>query len=105
MYLIPFPLVSSLVLFYAFYQTIKGADYWPFYGAVFLFLSCFAGLAYSLFPNLLPNQPYYELAAHPMSLTLVVTACSFLLPLLIGYSLYAYWVFRGKVTDEDALHY
>lgn len=104
-YLMPLPILSSGVLLYAFIQTYKGSDFWPFYGAVFMFLGCFSGLAFSLYPNLLPNKSYRELAAHESALRLTVTVSSVLLPLLISYSGYAYWVFRGKVRSEDKFYH
>lgn len=104
-YLVPLPVISGLVLLYAFYRTTKGAEFWPFYGAVFMFVGCFAGLSFSLFPNLMPNQSYVELAAHESALKLIVTVSSVLLPLLISYSGYAYWVFRGKVKAGDSFYH
>ena len=104
-YLLPMPVLSSGVLLYAFVKTYQGSDYWPFYGAVFMFLGCFLGLAISLYPNLLPDKSYRELAAHESALRLTVTVSSVLLPLLIGYSGYAYWVFRGKVRHEDKFYH
>lgn len=104
-YLTPLPIISGGVLLYAFYQTTHGAEYWPFYGAVFMFVGCFAGLAFSLFPNLLPGKSFMELAAHPSALKLIVVVSSVLLPLLIGYSGYAYWVFRGKVKASDQFYH
>ena len=103
-YLMPLPVLSFIVLVYAFYHTHRGHDYWPFFGAVFMFVGCFAGLAFSVYPNLLPGQPYQTLAAYHSSLKMMVFACAVLLPMLISYSAYAYWVFRGKV-DEDAPFY
>ncbi|UTC24549.1 cytochrome d ubiquinol oxidase subunit II [Candidatus Comchoanobacter bicostacola] len=99
-YLMPLPILSIIVLSYAAYQTLQGHDSWPFLGGVFMFLTCFIGLAYSIYPYLLPMTPYYELAAHPKSLKLIVSVSSVLLPLLISYSAYAYWVFRGKVESS-----
>ncbi len=99
-YLMPFPIISAFVLSYAAYQTVNGHDSWPFAGGVFMFVTCYCGLAYSIFPYMLPGQTYQQLAAHPKSLQLIVTVSSVLLPLLISYSAYAYWVFRGKVKED-----
>jgi len=104
-YLVPLPMLSGVVLIWAFYQTKRGADYWPFYGAVFMFLGCFVGLAFSLYPDLLPNKSYLMLASHESALKLIVTASAVLMPMLIGYSGYAYWVFRGKVKDSDSFYH
>lgn len=105
LYLVPFPVISSAVLLWAFYRTVTGGEYWPFYGAVFLFSGCFLGLGISLYPNLLPSQSYRELAAHESALKLTVTVSVVLLPVLLAYSAYAYWVFRGKVSEEDSFYH
>lgn len=105
LFLTPLPLLSGGVLVWAFYQTKQGADFWPFYGAVFMFLGCFLGLAISLYPDLLPSKSYQELASHESALRLIVTVSMVLLPMLIGYSGYAYWVFRGKVEDSDSFYH
>lgn len=100
-YLMPLPIISAVVLSYAAYKTLEGHDDWPFMGGVFMFVTCFMGLAYSIHPYLLPDTPYYELAAHPKSLQLVVAVSGVLIPVLLVYSAYAYWVFRGKVTADQ----
>ena len=78
--------------------------FWCFY-SVFMFLGCFLGLAVSLYPDLLPSKSYQELASHESALRLIVTVSMVLLPMLIGYSGYAYWVFRGKVKDSDSFYH
>lgn len=97
-------LFLPLVL-YAFYQTYQGSEHWPFFGAIGLFLGCFLGLAYSVYPNLLPGQHYRSLAAHISALKLMLAACSVLLPVLLSYSFYGYWVFRGKVDEKEPFYY
>ncbi len=96
--------VSFFVALYAFWRTVQGSEYWPFLGAVWIFFTSYLVLGYSLYPNLLPNKNYHVLAAHPSALFIVVWAGLFLLPILISYSVYAYWVFWGKV-DSDASFY
>lgn len=91
-------------IFWAFYQTFLGSVYWAFLGGVWVFLGSFMALCYSLYPHILPNQHYRELASHDSALFLVVSATLFLLPVLLGYSGYAYWVFWGKI-DEEASFY
>jgi len=62
----------------------------------------FAGLAYSLFPYVVMDRlTIWEAAAHPSSLEFVLAGALFVLPFLIGYTLYAYRVFSGKVREGD----
>ena len=58
----------------------------------------FAGLAYSLFPFVLIDRlTIWEAAAHPSSLAFVLVGTSIVLPLIAGYTIYSYRIFRGKV--------
>jgi cytochrome d ubiquinol oxidase subunit II len=72
-------------------------DWLPFVGTVALFVLSFAGLAYSLFPYVVMDRmTIWEAAAHPSSLKLVLAGALVVLPFIVGYTIYAYRVFRGK---------
>jgi cytochrome d ubiquinol oxidase subunit II len=72
-------------------------DWSPLVGAVALFVLSFAGLAYSLFPYVVMDRmTIWEAAAHPSSLKVVLVGALVVLPFVIGYTVYAYRVFRGK---------
>ena len=76
-------------------------DWFPFAGTFLLFLLSFAGLAYSLFPYVVMDRmTIWEAAAHPSSLKLVLAGALVVLPFIIGYTLYAYRVFRGKAPAK-----
>jgi cytochrome bd ubiquinol oxidase subunit II len=73
----------------------------PFAGAVALYLFAFAGLAYSLFPYVVMDRmTIWEAAAHPSSLKVVLVGALVVLPFIIGYTIYAYRVFRGKAPTK-----
>ena len=72
-------------------------DWVPFAAAVAIFTLAFAGLAYSLFPFVVMDRmTIWEAAAHPSSLRFVLVGVAIVLPFLIGYTAFAYRVFRGK---------
>jgi len=72
-------------------------DWAPFAGTVLLVLLAFAGLAYSLFPYVVMDRmTIWQAAAHPSSLKVVLAGALVVLPFIVGYTLYAYRVFRGK---------
>ena len=72
----------------------------PFACAVGLFALAFAGLAYSLYPYLLVDRlTAHEAASAPESLWVIFLGTAVTLPAILGYSAYAYWVFRGKAQD------
>jgi len=73
----------------------------PFCGAVALYVLAFAGLAYSLFPYVVMDRmTIWEAAAHPSSLKIVLAGALVVLPFIIGYTFYAYRVFRGKAPAK-----
>ncbi len=72
----------------------------PFWLASTLFVLAFGGLAYSFYPYVVPEQmTIYEAAAAPESLIIILVGALVVLPIIIGYSVLAYTVFRGKATE------
>ncbi len=75
----------------------SGAAHTPFRGAVLLFVSSFAGLALSLFPDLVPGRLSLAQAASSNStLVFMLVGIGTLMPIMMGYNYYQYFVFRGK---------
>lgn len=72
----------------------------PFAIAIALFVLCFAGLAYSFYPYVVPDRlTIYDSASAPESLAIMLVGTLFVLPVIAGYSAFSYYVFRGKATD------
>ena len=77
----------------------------PFVLALGLFGACFAGLAASLYPNLIPPDISYRAAANADgSLSFMLVGALALLPVVLGYTGYSYWLFRGKVREGQGYH-
>jgi cytochrome d ubiquinol oxidase subunit II len=73
------------------------SDWVPFAAAVGIFALAFAGLAYSLFPFVvIDRMTIWEAAAHPSALGFMLAGVLIVLPFLVGYTAFAYRVFRGK---------
>ena len=71
----------------------------PFIAVTALFTLCFAGLAYSFYPFVVPDRiTLFEAAAAPESLILILAGALFVLPAILGYSALSYRIFRGKAT-------
>ncbi|MEO1205179.1 MAG: cytochrome d ubiquinol oxidase subunit II [Pseudomonadota bacterium] len=69
----------------------------PFVAAIGVFVLGFVGLAYSFYPYIVPDKiTIYEAASAPESLFIILIGAITVLPVIVGYSIYAYWVFRGK---------
>ena len=81
-------------------QGLHDSEWIPFASTVAIFMLAFHGLAYSLFPYLVMDRlTIWEAAAAPESLMFIFVGAVIVLPVIIGYSAYAYRVFRGKATD------
>lgn len=77
----------------------------PFLAAQMLFVLCFAGLGISFFPHLVPNSvTIWEAAAPDNSLSFLLVGGVVLIPIILAYTAYAYWVFRGKVNSAGGYH-
>ena len=56
-------------------------------------------MAYSFYPYVVPDQlTIYDAAAAPESLMIILVGALFVLPVIIAYSAFSYYVFRGKAT-------
>lgn len=103
--LAPIPLVTG-ALFLALWLFLKRMpradhdfDYVPFVVALGLFVLGFVGLAYSFFPYVVPERlTIWQAAAAPDSLMIIFVGAIIVLPVIIAYSAFAYWVFRGKAS-------
>jgi cytochrome d ubiquinol oxidase subunit II len=72
----------------------------PFALCILVYVLCFHGLAYSFYPYIVPETLKIEAAAAaPESLMIIFVGACLVLPVLIGYTIFAYWVFRGKAQD------
>lgn len=72
----------------------------PFYCAQGLFALAFLGLAISVFPYAVPwRMTLWDAAAAPNAQAVLLLGVLVVLPLVITYTGYVYWVFRGKVGD------
>ena len=90
----------------AFYLGQKGnSDHIPFFASLGLFILCFIGLGIGFYPHIVPpSLTIVEAAAPDSSLYFTLVGAIILLPLILGYTAYAYYVFRGKVRAEDGYH-
>jgi len=108
--LLPIPAVT-LALFVVIHRSLKrlpvrfaqGNQYGagvPFASTVGIFLLSFYGLAYSLFPWLVIDKlNIWQAASAPEALLVIFYGVVVVLPVIIGYTLFAYRVFWGKSTQ------
>ena len=76
----------------------------PSCSASSLFLLCYTGLAVSLFPFIIPPDiTIWQAAAAPESQLFMLYGAIPLLPIILGYTAYSYYVF-WDATEHDAYH-
>jgi len=79
----------------------RGAERLPFLMTLALFVLNFIGLGVSLFPYLVPREvTIWDAAAPVSSQRFLLIGIAFILPVIMLYTGWAYWVFRGKVGTE-----
>ena len=72
----------------------------PFGLGAALFTVTFAGLAYSFYPYVVPDRiTIYEAASAPESLFIIFVGTCVVLPIILGYTVLAYTIFRGKAAE------
>jgi len=83
---------------YVLYSLHIGASHGPFRGAVGLFLASFLGLGISVFPDIVPGKlSLAEAASDSATMAFMLCGIAVVFPVMIGYNLYQYHVFRGRV--------
>jgi len=83
----------------------SGRDSQPFLSAVGIFVLCFIGVCISFYPNIVPpSLTIADAAAPDKSLKFALVGTVFLVPLILIYTGYAYWVFRGKINPDEGYH-
>ncbi|RKQ69430.1 cytochrome bd-I ubiquinol oxidase subunit 2 apoprotein [Litorimonas taeanensis] len=103
---IPMPVIIAFITFYLFKSlNIHHHEYRPFILSILLFALCFIGLGISMYPYIIPTEVTIVEAATPFisQIFMFVGACV-LIPIILGYTIYAYWVFRGKVSHDEGYH-
>ena len=107
--LMPVP-IATAVLFWVTYRSLQrlptrlaqNNEYgaWiPFGATIGIFLLAFYGLAYSLFPWLVIDRiTIWQAAISPSSMGIILVGAAVVLPMIIGYTVFAYRIFWGKST-------
>ena len=104
-FLWPVPIVTALVALFAWRGLARQSEYAPFIGSIVLFLLCYLGLAISTYPYIVPPSiTIREAAAVPESQMFTLIGVVFMLPVILGYTVFVYWTFRGKVRPGEGYH-
>ena len=97
----PIPLLVAGAGFLLYRSLTRRAELKPFLLALSLFLLSFVGLGISMFPYVVPPSITLWQAASPESSQIfMLVGVVIMVPVILAYTGYAYWVFRGKVGHE-----
>ena len=101
----PVPIAVVAVALLLFRSLMNRRDYQPFILSLLLFFLCFVGLGVSIWPYVVPQQiTIWQAAAPEKSQLFMLVGISVLVPVILAYTAYAYWIFRGKIDPEAGYH-
>ncbi|HEY0084395.1 MAG TPA: cytochrome d ubiquinol oxidase subunit II [Allosphingosinicella sp.] len=98
---VPMPLLVAAAAWFTWRSIAGRSDAAPFFWSLALFGLTLAGLAVSIWPDVIPGRVSIWQAAAPHSSQLfMLVGALVLIPLILAYTAWSYWVFRGKVGEE-----
>lgn len=98
------PILTGALLLALLWSVIKRRDRIPFFCSIGLFALCYMGLGISLWPYVVPFAlTIHDAAAAPASLAFMIAGTAVVVPLILVYTAFSYWIFRGKLTGD--IHY
>jgi cytochrome d ubiquinol oxidase subunit II len=94
--------LATLVVTFMFYRSLTHKkDAQPFMWALALFGLCLVGLGVSIWPDIIPARvTIWEAAAPHRSQVFMLVGAVIMIPIILAYTAWSYWVFRGKVGAE-----
>ena len=102
---LPVPILVLVTLYGLVKAVARNAHYTPFLLTLLLIFLGYSGLGISLWPNIIPpSVSIWDAASPPQSQGFMLVGTLFILPFILGYTYWSYYVFRGKVTTEDGYH-
>lgn len=100
-FLSPVPIITALLVIGEWFALMGRRELVPFLGAIGLFLMSFIGIAISLWPMIVPyHYTLWQAASSPSTQAFLLIGTLFLLPVILMYTAWSYWVFRGKARGE-----
>jgi len=101
----PVPLLVALAML-GLWRALRGTkDSAAFVYTLALIVLGYSGLGISLWPNIIPpDVSIYAAAGPPQSLGFALVGALLIVPMILMYTAWGYWVFRGKVRRGDGYH-
>jgi len=103
-YLMVLPYLTGLAVIGLFWSLWKKIEILPYWCSIVAFICGYIGFLISLYPYLVPfHMTIWQAASPHNTLMFLLVGAVIMLPILLIYTGYSYYIFRGKVTD--AIHY
>jgi cytochrome d ubiquinol oxidase subunit II len=104
-FLSPVPIITAVLVWFVWWAFGSRIDAAPFFGSLALFVMSYIGIAISLWPMIVPGHfTLDQAAASPSTQAFLLIGTLFLLPIILTYTAWSYWVFRGKVRGDVGYH-
>lgn len=102
---LPVPLLVLVTFFYLLRSVANYDNIKPFVLTLILIFLGYSGLGISLWPNIVPGSlRIWQAAAPPQSQGFALVGALFIIPFILVYTAWSYYVFRGKVTPDQGYH-
>ncbi|MBD9415674.1 cytochrome d ubiquinol oxidase subunit II [Pseudomonas sp. PDM16] len=104
-YFMPVPTLVAVTILGIVRAVHLKIDWQPFVLTLVLIALSYTGLAISLWPNIVPpSLSFWEASAPASSQAFTLVGVTFMVPIILIYTAYSYWVFRGKVKVGEGYH-
>jgi cytochrome d ubiquinol oxidase subunit II len=101
LYTVPVPLLVAAAAYVLVRGIMKREELTPFLASLALFVLSYVGIGISFYPYIVPpTLTIWDAAGPDESLGFLLIGAVVLIPIILAYTAYAYWVFRGKVGTE-----
>jgi cytochrome d ubiquinol oxidase subunit II len=99
------PAATLLVAIAAWRALDTGGDTVPFLAAIGLFVLGYLGLLISNFPYIIPpSLTIWQTASSASTQVFMLIGTLMMLPIILGYMVFVYWTFGGKLREGEGYH-
>jgi cytochrome bd ubiquinol oxidase subunit II len=100
-FLVPVPIATIATALLTLRALDSRSEVLPFVGGIGLFVLSYIGIAISLYPMIVPHHfTLWEAASSDRTQVFLLVGTLVLLPVILMYTGWSYWVFRGKVRSD-----
>ncbi|MBB1631019.1 MULTISPECIES: cytochrome d ubiquinol oxidase subunit II [Cupriavidus] len=101
----PVPLLVAFAMYRLIRSLQQHAHLAPFMYTLALVFLGYSGLAISVWPNIVPPDiSIWDASSPPQSQGFALVGALFIIPFILMYTVWAYYVFRGKVKHGEGYH-